>query len=317
MKVNSTYVLSGALVLAGIVALMVRSHLSSEPPAPPPMVVKAPEKVAVLVAAKALHPGDFIDSASLRWDETDKPVSRTFNFIRGKDSQSLLLGATLRETVAEGTPLTSNVLVKPNEPGFVAAVLHKGMRAISVPTSAVASNAGLVTAGDRVDIILSMKRDDQPELPPSRTQPVMMPLLASQTIVRDLRVLALNDRTDAPIYPRTDVSAEDGGELNTTAKSRESAMGTRSRTATYQTVTLEVTPQQAEMLAVAKELGVLHLSLRSAATDETGDLVTAPSQVTTVTQATDIYGVLSAGSGGHKVKTYRGEQKDVVTFPSR
>ncbi|KFF68188.1 Flp pilus assembly protein CpaB [Pectobacterium brasiliense] len=316
MKVNSTYVLSGALVLAGIVALMVRSHLSSEPPAPPPAVVKAPEPIAVLVAAKDLHPGDFIDPASLRWQITEEPVSRTFNFIRGKDSQTLLLGATLRETIAEGAPLTSNVLVKPNEPGFVAAVLRKGMRAISVPTSAVASNAGLVTAGDRVDIILSMKRDDQAELPPSRLQPIVMPLLASQTIVRDLRVLALNERTDAPIYPRTDVSAEDGSGLDATAKSRESATaGTRSRTATYQTVTLEVTPQQAEVLAVAKELGMLHLALRSATQDDIADPLTGRPLVTTVPQATDIYGAFS--SGGHKVKTYRAEQKDVVTFPSR
>ncbi|MBN3121918.1 Flp pilus assembly protein CpaB [Pectobacterium brasiliense] len=315
MKVNSTYVLSGALVLAGIVALMVRSHLSSEPPAPPPVVAKAPEPIAVLVAAKDLHPGDFIDPASLRWQITEEPVSRTFNFIRGKDSQTLLLGATLRETIAEGAPLTSNVLVKPNEPGFVAAVLRKGMRAISVPTSAVASNAGLVAAGDRVDIILSMKRGEQSELPASRLQPIVMPLLASQTIVRDLRVLALNERTDAPIYPRTDVSAEDGSVLDATAKSRESATGNRSRSAMNQTVTLEVTPQQAEVLAVAKELGMLHLALRSATPDEAADPLTGRPLVTTVPQATDIYGALSAG--GHKVKTYRAEQKDVVTFPSR
>ncbi|RYC47248.1 Flp pilus assembly protein CpaB [Pectobacterium zantedeschiae] len=316
MKVNSTYVLSGALVLAGIVALMVRSHLSSEPPAPPPVVVKAPEKAAVLVAAKDLHPGDFIDSTSLRWQTTDESVSRTFNFVRGQDSQSLLFGATLRQTVKEGTWLNNNVVVRPNEPGFVAAVLGKGMRAISVPTSAIASNAGLVSAGDRVDVILSMKRDDQSELPVSRNQPVVMPLLASQTIVRDLRVLAMNDKTSTPIYPRFDTS-EDGAVLDATAKSRESAAGTRSRTTTYQTVTLEVTPKQAEMLAVAKELGVLHLSLRGATTDKAGDLATVPSEVTTVTQATDIYGALSAGAGGHKVKTYRGDQKDVVTFPSR
>ncbi|ACX86712.1 Flp pilus assembly protein CpaB [Pectobacterium parmentieri] len=312
MKVNSTYVLSGALVLAGIVALVVRSHLSSAPPPPPPVVVQAPEKTAVLVAAKDLHPGDFIDSASLRWQVTEEPVSRTFNFVRGKDSQSLLFGATLRETVTEGSALTNNVLVRQNEPGFLAAVLGKGKRAISVPTSAVASNAGLVAAGDRVDVILSMKRDDQPELPASRNQPVVMPLLASQTIVRDLRVLALNDRTGTPVYPRLD-AMEDGATLDAAAKSRESAV--RSRPATYQTVTLEVTPQQAEALAVAKELGILHLALRSATPDDGIDPLTGRPLVTTVPQATDIYGALSAGS--HKVKVYRGEQKDVVAFPAR
>ncbi|KHN53746.1 Flp pilus assembly protein CpaB [Pectobacterium fontis] len=313
MKVNSTYILSGALVLAGIVALMVRSHLTSAPPPPPqPVVVVAP-KTAVLVAAKDLHPGDFIDPASVRWQETEEHVSRTFNFIRGNDSESLLIGATVREAVAEGVPLSSNIVVKPNEPGFVAAVLGKGMRAITVPTSAVASNAGLVSAGDRVDVILSMRRDDQAELPPNRTQPVIMPLVASQTIVRDLRVLALNDQTNVPLYPREDA---DGNLLDANTKSRVPATANRSRSATYQTVTLEVTPHQAEALTVAKELGVLHLALRGATADDAIEPLTGRQQVTTVPVATDIYGALSSGSG-HKIKVYRGEQKDVLSFPSR
>ncbi|QTF09892.1 Flp pilus assembly protein CpaB [Brenneria izadpanahii] len=315
MKVNSTYVLSGALILAGIVALMVRSHLSSPPPPAPQAVVKAPERSAVLVAAKDLHPGDFLDSSSLRWQVTDEPVSRTFNFIRGKDSQTLLLGATLRETVAEGTPLTSNVVVKPNEPGFVAAVLRKGMRAISIPTNAVASNAGLVAAGDRVDIILSLKKDEQPELPASSTQTVALPLLASQTIVRDLRVLALNNQTDTDVRPRQDVVQEDSAE-ESTSRSRTAAGNSRTRSVSYQTVTVEVTPEQAEVLAVAKEVGMLHLALRSSTPDEQEDLrQDAARRVTTLSQSTSIYNGLS--SGGHQVKVYRGAQKDVLTFPSR
>ncbi|RLM21929.1 Flp pilus assembly protein CpaB [Brenneria alni] len=315
MKVNSTYVLSGALILAGIVALLVRSQLSSSPPAPQQIVVKAPEQTAVLVAAKDLHPGDFLDSSSLRWQVSEEPVSRTFNFIRGKDSQTLLLGATLRETVIEGTPLTSNVVVKPNEPGFVAAVLRKGMRAISIPTNAVASNSGLVAAGDRVDIILSLQRDEQPELSPSRTQPVVAPMLASQTIVRDLRVLALNNQTDTDVRPRQDVEPEDNSTLNASAKSRTSATSNRPRTASFQTVTVEVTPEQAEILAVAKEVGMLHLALRSTTPDDQEDDRQSASRVTTLSQSTSIYNGLS--SSGRQVKVFRGEQKDVLTFPAR
>ncbi|MFC3394421.1 Flp pilus assembly protein CpaB [Brenneria rubrifaciens] len=316
MKVNSTYVLSGALILAGIVALMVRSHLSSPPPAPQQVAVKAPEPVAVLVAAKDLHPGDFLDASSLRWQVTEEPVSRTFNFIRGKDSQTLLLGATLRETVTEGAPLTSNVVVKPNEPGFVAAVLRKGMRAISIPTNAVASNAGLVAAGDRVDIILSLKKDDQPELQASRTQAIALPLLASQTIVRDLRVLALNNQTDTDVRPRQDVALEEGAAGEASARSRTPAANSRSRAVSYQTVTVEVTPQQAEVLAVAKEVGMLHLALRSSTPDGQDDIrQDAARRVTTLSQSTSIFNGLS--DSGHQVKVFRGAQKDVLTFPSR
>ncbi len=310
MKVNATYVLSGALVLAGIVALMVRSHLAATPPAPPPVAVSAPEPIAVLVAAKDLHPGDFIDTASLRWQAVEGPVSRNFNFIRGKDSQSLLLGATLRETVVQGAPLTSNVLVKPGEPGFVASVLRKGMRAISIPTNAVASNSGLVAAGDRVDIILSLRRNEQPELPPSRTQPVVRPLLASQTIVRDLRVLALNNQTDTDVRPRLDV--EEDVALDANARSRTPATNNNTRAPSYQTVTVEVTPEQAEVLAVAKEVGMLHLALRSA-TPDAQDEKLGNSRVTTLSQSTNIYNGLSS----HQVKVYHGEQKGVLVFPAR
>lgn len=315
MKINSTYVLSGALILAGIVALLVRSHLSSPPPAPL-VEITAPQQVAVLVAAKDLHPGDFLDTSSLRWQVTEEPVSRTFNFIRGKDSQTLLLGATLRETVTAGTPLTSNVVVKPNEPGFVAAVLRKGMRAISIPTNAVASNAGLVAAGDRVDIILSLKKDEQPELQASGSQTIVLPLLASQTIVRDLRVLALNNQTDTDVRPRQDVVQEDSAEPGTSSRSRLPATNNRPRAVSYQTVTVEVTPQQAEVLAVAKEVGMLHLALRSSTPDEQDDgRQDATPRVTTLTQSTSIYNGLSGN--GHQVKVFRGAQKDVVMFPSR
>lgn len=310
MKVNSTYLLSGACVVAGIVALVVRSHLASPPPPAPPVAVSVPEQIAVLVAAKDLRPGDFIDSSSLRWQVTQEPVSRTFNFVRGKDSQAPLLGATLREPLQEGAPLTSNVVVRPNEPGFVSAVLRKGMRAISIPTNAVASNSGLVAAGDRVDIILSLRKDEQPELSPSRTQPVVTPLLAAQTIVRDLRVLALNNQTDTDIRPRQDVAADGEGAADA-AKNRSAA---RARAVSYQTVTVEVTPEQAEVLAVAKEVGMLHLALRSATPDE-AENPPGRSHVTTLSQSTSIYNGLA--SGGRQVKVFRGEQKDVLTFPSR
>ncbi|MBJ7222678.1 MULTISPECIES: Flp pilus assembly protein CpaB [unclassified Brenneria] len=314
MKVNSTYVLSGALILAGIVALMVRSHLSSPPPVPQQVAVKAPEQIAVLVAAKDLHPGDFLDSSSLRWQVTAEPVSRTFNFIRGKDSQTLLLGATLRESITAGTPLTSNVVVKPNEPGFVAAVLRKGMRAISIPTNAVASNSGLVAAGDRVDIILSLRRDEQPE-PQTGGGQTAAPLLASQTIVRDLRVLALNNQTDTDVRPRQDVVQEDDAETTASNRSRTAAVGNRPRSVSYQTVTVEVTSEQAEILAVAKEVGMLHLALRSSTPDELDNARQGASPVTTLSQSTSIYNGLSGS--GHQVKVFRGAQKDVLTFPAR
>lgn len=255
----------------------------------------------VLVADKDLNPGDFIDIASVRWQETDKPVSRSFYFINGQDKEAQLFGATVREPVVAGTALNNNLVVRPNQPGFISAVLGKGMRAISIPTNAVASNSGLVNAGDRVDIILSLRKADL-EKNNNPNVPAAPPSLAAQTIVNDLRVLALNNDTDsnADVRPRQDVDLPESTNSNN---------NNRPRQALFQTVTVEVTPEQAEVLAVAKEVGLLHLALRSGADSES-----EPKQagkVTTLTDSTDIY------RSGHQVKLFRGDKKESKSFPAQ
>src|SRR3546814_1598351 len=67
------------------------------------------------------------------------------------------------------------------------------------------------------------------------------PLKVSETIMRNLRVLATDQRTD-PV-------GEDG----------------KREVMTYSNVTLEVTPKIAEKIAVAQTIGTLSLSLRSIA----------------------------------------------------
>lgn len=302
MKINSTALLAGALIAAGAVALIVRSQLS----APVVRHVPAPvEKTAVLVAAHDLVPGNFIDPAALRWEETQESVSRSFYFVSGKDSENKLFGATVRVRVPAGTRLSSNMLVRPNEPGFVSAVLRPGMRAISIPTSAVASNSGLVSPGDRVDVILSLRRDDQSQLSPSAERPVVPPLVAAQTVARGLRVLAMNSQTDTDVRPRADVDTND-------ASSPRSAA--RPRNPVYQTVTVEVTPQQAEALSVAKEVGLLQLALRSPVEPD-DDSGTGLAAVTRLGDTTTIYGMTP--QTGIKVKTFHANRQDTQQFQAR
>ncbi|WJM83658.1 Flp pilus assembly protein CpaB [Dickeya chrysanthemi] len=308
MKINSTLLLSVALIAAGVVALIVRSQLPGTPvaqqaPVPAPTPV---EKTAVLVTARDLSPGDFIDGSAVRWQETDQPVSRTFYFIRGKDQESQLYGATLRGKIPAGTPLNNNSVVRPNEPGFIAAVLRPGMRAISIPTSVVASNAGLVSAGDYVDIILSLRRDDEVSLQPTSQQPVPPPVVGAQTVARNLRVLALNNQTDAitSMRPRQDTNG---------AEPAQNTPQGRQRTPIYQSITLEATPKQAEVLTVAKEVGLLQMAQRSAL--ETSDDAGAQTTVTTLKDTTGIYSKMV--SSGHQVKMFRGDRAEVKQFPAR
>ncbi|WP_437609420.1 Flp pilus assembly protein CpaB [Erwinia sp. V71] len=301
--------MSGALIAAGLVALIVRSQLSGTPVVQQAAAPTPVEKIAVLVTARDLSPGEFIDGSSVRWEETDKPVSRSFYFVRGKDQESQLYGATLREKLPAGTPLSSNSVVRPGEPGFVAAVLRPGMRAISIPTSVVASNFGLVSAGDHVDIILTLRRDDEQTLAPTPQQPIIPPVVGAQTVARNMRVLALNNQADpnTNVRPRQDVDDSESAQKN--------AQQNRQRTLVYQTITVEATPQQAEVLTVAKEVGLLQLALRSSS-DTTDASEMQPVTATMLRDTTRIYSQLMSNS--KQVKAFRGDNKvDVKQFPTR
>ncbi len=222
-----------ALSLAGATALVARNWLDSQRR----VVAAAPAQKAapateVLVAGKPLDTGSFVKADQLKWQPWPaNGVAQTYA-VKGKANMAAFVGSVVRQDIAPGEPVTSAKLVKPGDRGFLAAVLQPGMRAVSVPINAETGVAGLVFPGDRVDVILAQGfRPTNNENAPMRR--------ASETVLTDLRVLAIDQRT-------TDKEG---------------------KPAVAKTVTLEVTPKQAEDVAVAEGLGKLSLSLRSLATE--------------------------------------------------
>jgi len=128
---------------------------------------------------------------------------------------------------------------------------------------------------------------------------------ASETFIEDVRVLAVDQMLDNP----------------------------ENKAVLAKTVTLEVTPKQAEEINVAKDLGKISLSLRSLATkpdalvDEgaaTDGLTTfddvlsaeiAPAEGTTVTRDTDVSRIIApGGSGAMRVRVIRGNKQEDIDF---
>jgi pilus assembly protein CpaB len=107
------------------------------------------------------------------------------------------------------------------------------MRAVTVPVSAQSAVAGFVFPGDRIDLVLTQAVAGAGEGPA---------LHVSETIMRNLRVLATDQRTDNTV-------GEDG----------------KTQVRTFSSVTIEATPKIAEQLAVAQTVGSISLSLRSIA----------------------------------------------------
>lgn len=241
MDVKKLVLLVGALVVAVMTALMARSMFGTEA-APPQAIAAAPSPTGpeVLVATRPLPIGTILGPDSVRYQPWPKELIGDAYYIRGQGADvAKLIGTVVRTELTAGQPLTQGTLVRPGDRGFLAAALGPGMRAVSVPVSANTGVAGFVFPGDRIDLML--------------TQEVAgggdgAPLKVSETMIRNLRVLATDQRVDK------EVDAEG-----------------KSTGRTFSTVTVEATPKIAEKIAVAQTMGTLSLSLRSLA-DSAADL---------------------------------------------
>lgn len=233
MDVRKIALLVGALVVAAITAVMARSLFSSAetpvqaaaPGAPAP--VEGPE---VLVATRALPVGTILQPDSFRYQPWPKELVQEAYYVKG-DVSPPQPGTVVRYAITAGQPITQGALVKPGDRGFLAAALGPGMRAVTVSVDTKSGVAGFIFPGDRVDLVLTQEvaGNNGP------------PLKTSETIIRNIRVLATDQRTDN--------ETKDG----------------KTEVKTFSTVTLEATPRIAEKIAVAQSMGQLSLSLRSIA----------------------------------------------------
>ncbi|WP_265570446.1 Flp pilus assembly protein CpaB [Sphingomicrobium nitratireducens] len=239
MNAKKLMLLVGALVIAVVAAVMAKNMFAGAGAQQANAAPVIPVGPKVLIAKKPLPVGTIIEPDSLVFQPWPKEmIQGTYYTEEEEDADpAALYGTVVRTAIAAGQPITRGSLVGPNDRGFLAAALGPGMRAITVPVSATSGVAGFVFPGDRVDLVLTQQVEGE-DGPPLKT---------SETIVRNLRVLATDQRID---------EKNEDGEIEVK---------------TFSTVTVEVTPKIAEKIAVAQSIGDLSLSLRSIA-DNTAEL---------------------------------------------
>jgi len=243
MDARKLILLVGALLVAAITAFMARNLMVGTPaptaagaPAPAP----AQNTNEVLVATRPLPVGTLLDPSAMKFVPWPKDLIEGAYYQKDEVDPKSLQGTVVRFAIPAGQPLTQGALVKPGDRGFLAAALAPGMRAVTIPVEGKGANvSGFVFPGDRVDLIMTQDVTGGGDGPPLKT---------SETVMRNLRVLATDQRTDK--------QTDDKGNTVVT---------------TYATITVEVPPEIAEKLAVAKSIGGLSLSLRSIA-DNQGEL---------------------------------------------
>jgi pilus assembly protein CpaB len=231
--------LLGTTVFAVVSALAARSMLSSTPtPVVAASIIPQQEGPKVLVAQRALPVGTIITADAVNFQAWPKDMVQDAYFVDGKIDRNKLMGTVVRYPVTAGQPLTQGALVAPGDRGFLAAALGPGMRAITIPVSDMTGVAGFIFPGDHVDLMLTQSVKGTGNQADLKT---------TETVLRNLRVLATDQTTDSEVVNG-----------KTVVKPGHA-------------VTLEVTPRIAEKIEVAQTIGSLSLALRSIA-DNQSDL---------------------------------------------
>src|SRR5882757_3303995 len=231
MNTARIVVLAIAIGAGGIAAFLASGSDKNSAPvaATPPLPT-----VDVLVAKGDIALGQTVAVENLQW-QTWTEQTASGSFIRKKDrpeAVTQIVGSIARMAFIAGEPIREQKLVKANGSGFMAAILPTGMRAVSTEISAETGAGGFILPNDRVDVILSKREKIQPaEGPP-------IEITSSQVVLSNLRVLAIEQ---AP-------------------KEKEGQDAVLGKTAT-----LEMAPQEVEILGKARISGTLSLALRSIA----------------------------------------------------
>jgi len=145
---------------------------------------------------------------------------------------------TTDEQILENRLAAGGITVTDGDKLPVTYIIPEGMRAMAVNTRQVVNAGGLVLPGDRVDLIFVAQV--QTDLPP----PLDMSHI-SQTILQNLEVLAV-EQTVEEVVPETTSDGTGDGEV-----AERVALDSADPQPEALTVTLAVTPDQAEIMAMA------------------------------------------------------------------
>jgi pilus assembly protein CpaB len=237
MRSRTLLLLVLAVVLAIITAVLARSWLASERSRDiaeaTPVALPTPAK-SVLVARNEIKRGQILRPDDLVWQVWPEGGLDRNYIVLGTKTPESFAGFVARNPISGGEPITESKIIDPGARGFLSAVLRAGTRAISVPVTAISGISGFIFPGDQVDLLITYQvsvPDQDNKQNPNATNDHKV----AETILRDIRVIAIDQKLETK--PSEVVVAH--------------------------TATLEVTPKQGEIIALASEMGKLSLTLRS------------------------------------------------------
>ncbi|MFB9951678.1 Flp pilus assembly protein CpaB [Rhizobium puerariae] len=238
MKPTRIIILAVAVVAAGLAGLLAMRLAGKKAPGLVETVIQKEPTVKVLVSAENLPVGSRLSEKAIQWLAWPKNGIAE-GFITNEkrpDAITELQGVVVRMPMFKGEPVRAEKIADSSS-RIMSSLLPSGKRAVATEISVATGAGGFVLPNDRVDIIMVRGNKEGDGY-------------ITENILNNVRVLAIDQQIQ---------ESEDG---------KKSVVGT--------TATLELTPDQAKVIAVAQQMAQrLTLALRSVADSQEAD-TTAP-----------------------------------------
>lgn len=251
MRSMKLAILAGAGLSALLAMWFMQSALRSSAAAPAPAAiapvnetpaVEVPKTENILVAARTIEIGRMIEPEDVRWQTWPLESVHEHHFTESDDADAIeeIEGMASRLPIVEGEPISREKVIDLEGSGVLASLLRSGMRAVAVPLSDVTGAGGFILPGDYIDLLLTRQIDIEEVNPETGEIEKTSELNQTETIMETIRVVAIDQQLN-----------DEGG-----------------ASVTGNTATLEVMPEQAELITLARQIakqerGFLTLSLRS------------------------------------------------------
>lgn len=193
----------------------------------------------VLVAARDVPQGAALTPSDLAvvLFPTDSIAPSFIRLSNQPSAQADYVNAVTRRPFAQGEPITLGSVVQPDGRGFMAAQLAPGFRAVSIEIDNETAAGGYIQVNDRVDVIATYSVENREG---GGDQ------INSDIILQDVRVLALGETTQPQTTGESPAVVQAG------------------------VAVLELSQEDARVLALADEMGTLNLALRGVQVDTVG-----------------------------------------------
>lgn len=210
------------------------------------------QTVDILVARNYIPLGTIIDETMV--DVQPWPSNLVLQgFIVAGSDKDKVIGKIARSDFQAREPFLNSKVAGVDDGSFMAGLLPKGMRAITIPIDQISGVAGYIFPGDRVDLILlhNLPQELNPDVR-ARIGSSGRPSVA-EVVLPNIRVLAVNLRGTVLVpQPPAPGAATPVGSVPSPTN-----------------LTVEVTEEQAQKIRLAERAGTISLSLRSAKDRET------------------------------------------------